>query len=433
MVECFLGNLRLDNERLTTAKYLYKEKEMLDKKCPLISSTLIFLFSATLLVTGKSYSYIAMLFCIISLFALPITLKNKIPSDFYKIGWALNGYFFITALSLAWNGGKLNNLDMPSRTLLILPIFIFLLSYPPKKEWVFRGILIGSVASGLIALFHQQILHIRPFTDFGYMVIQTGDMAMSLGVFSLIISINYFKNKSSLLAFAALTSSFLGILASLISGARGGWVITPFVLLWLLIKNRDLISKKVVISIIFVAIAISSLSYHVVESRVDKVFNELTQLTEKNNANTSSGTRVELWKSGLYAFASKPIFGVGYQDRQSFKKKLVANNQVDKIVLSFSRLHNSFIEELSIKGIIGFTALMIFFLIPFYLFLARGNIKNNVFSQLGVAHIILVMGYCLTQNYINHHSGMLQYLMFVIIFYAMLHNEKEQLAIIKNN
>ncbi|HEY5715901.1 MAG TPA: hypothetical protein VIS54_05755, partial [Psychromonas sp.] len=162
---------------------------MLNKKLSLISSILIFLFSATLLVSGKSYSYITITLCLISLLLLPITLKNKLPPDFYKIGLALGGYFFITALSIYWNGGKTSNLDMPSRTIIILPAFIFLLSYPPKKEWVFKGILVGSFISGLIAMYHSQILHTRAFIDFGYMVIQSGDMAMSLGVFSLLISL----------------------------------------------------------------------------------------------------------------------------------------------------------------------------------------------------------------------------------------------------
>jgi O-antigen ligase len=401
---------------------------MFHKKLPLMSSALIFLFSATLLLSGKSYSYIAITLCLVSLFALPITLKHKLPADFYKIGLALSGYFFITALSIYWNGGKTSNMDMPSRTILILPALIFLLSYPPKKEWVFRGILVGSFLSGMIALYHSQILHIRAFTAFDYMVIQVGNMAMSLGVFSLLISVHYLKEKNKSLAFIALGCALLGILASLLSGARGGWLLTPFVLLGFLIINRHLISKKIVIGMLFIGWGIGTVSYPAVAPRVELVFSELTQFSEKGNANTSTGVRLELWKSGLYAFTAKPIFGIGYQNRQSFNQKLVHNNLVDPIVLKFNRLHNSFIEELSIKGIIGLTALMIFFLVPMYFFLRRGNIKHDVFAQLGVAHITLVMGYCLTQNYINHHSGILQYLMFVIIFYAMLYNEDSTLS-----
>ena len=403
------------------------QKRMPDNKLSLVSSVLIFLFSATLLMSGKSYSYIAIPLSVVGLLALPSTLKKKLPSDFYKIGFALSGYFFVTALSLYWNGGEISNLDMPSRTIFILPALIFLLSYPPKKEWIFKGILVGSFISGLIALYHQKILNIRAFSDFDYMVIQSGDMAMSLGIFSMVISLHYLKEKKTLLSLLALTAAFLGILASLLSGARGGWVITPFVLIGLLVINRHLISKKIVVGIVLAGIGLGSVSYNSVEKRVNQVFSNLNQSTEKNIANTSSGARLEMWESGLYAFSSEPIFGIGYQNRQHFNQKLVDNKLVDPIVLQFGRLHNSFIEELSIKGLIGIIALMFFFLGPMYLFLFRGNIKHNIFSQLGVVHITLVMGYCLTQNYINHHSGMLQYLMFIIIFYAMLDNENSNL------
>ena len=119
------------------------------------------------------------------------------------------------------------------------------------------------------------------------------------------------------------------------------------------------------------------------------------------------------------------VGGIGYQNRQRFKQELVDNNKIEPVVLKFSRLHNSFIEELSIKGIIGFLTL-IFFLAPAFFVLRRGNIKNNVFSQLGVVHITLVMGYGLTQNHINHHFGMLQYLMFVIIFYSLLYDKNQK-------
>jgi O-antigen ligase len=84
---------------------------------------------------------------------------------------------------------------------------------------------------------------------------------------------------------------------------------------------------------------------------------------------------------------------------------------VDPIVLQFGRSNNSFIEELSIKAITGFTALITVFLVPMYFFLRGGNLKHDVFIQLGVAHITLIMGYCVTQNYINHHSSILQCLL----------------------
>lgn len=396
---------------------------MLSNKLSLLSSTLIFLYSATLLLSGKSYAYIAIPLCIISLLLLPNTLKSKLPSDFYKIGFALLGYFLVTALSLLLMGGELSNLDMPSRTILILPAFIFLLKYPPKREWLFIGILAGSILSGMVALYHSQVLSIRAFYGFDYMVIQSGNMAMSLGIFSAIIAIQYIKEKKKTLMLLAMIAALTGILASLLSGARGSWVIMPIVLVGLLIANRQLISTKIALAISLILLCVSFISYNIVEKRIQDFVTDLSELTEQHQTNTSTGIRIELWKSGFYSFIENPIFGTGYQDRRDHKLQLIEKDLVDPVALMYSRLHNSYLEELSIKGTIGFIALMLFFSVPLYLFITKGNSKNCVFTQLGISHIILVMGYCLTQNYINHHSGMLHYLMYTIIFYVMLYQQ----------
>jgi len=405
---------------------------MLSKKLPIMSSALIFLYSVTLLISGKSYAFIAVPLCIASLVLLPHTLKSKLPADFYKIAFALAGYFLVTALSLFLMGGKLSNLDMPSRTLLILPVFIFLLKYPPRREWLFMGILIGSILSGLIALYHSQALNIRAFYGFDYMVIQSGNMAMSLGIFSLIIAVQYIKEKNRTLMILAMAAAFSGIMASLLSGARGSWIIMPIVLVGLLIANRQMICTKIAILITFLLISSSFLSYNIAEKRVQEFVTELSEFTEQHQTNSSTGIRIELWKSGVYSFLENPVFGTGYQERRDHKLQLIERGLVDPVALMYSRLHNSYLEELSIKGAIGFGALMLFFVVPLFLFITRGNSKKCVFTQLGIAHIILVMGYCLTQNYINHHSGMLHYLMYTIIFYAMLYQRKRSLASAEN-
>jgi len=392
----------------------------------LLSSLFIFLYSATILATGKSYSYIAISLCVVSLFYLPITLKQNLPSTFYKISAAFLGYFLITALSLLIYGGKLSNLDMPSRVLFILPAFIFLLAYPPKKQWVFTGIIVGSYLCAAIALYHSEILHIRAFRGFKYMVIQSGNIAMSLGIFSFIIAIHYFKeNKSTLMAFAIL-AAFAGFTASLLSGARGSWIIAPLILIWVLSINRNFVSKKIILWLACILIVCGFISKDRVEQRVQVAVNDIVQFSEKSNSRTSLGARFEMWKSGVYNFTEHPIFGIGYGGRQTHNKELVDKKLVDPIVLKFGRLHNSYLEEASIKGTIGLITLLIFFIYPLYLFTVRKDLKHNIFAQLGVAHILLVMGYCLTQNYINHHSGMLQYLMYTTIFYVMFYHNRLQ-------
>jgi len=395
---------------------------------PVISSIFIFLHSATLLITGKSYSYIALLLCVISLLLLPITLKKKLPFDFYKISLSFIFYFLITALSLWFFGGKLSNLDMPGRTILILPVFILLLQFPPKKEWLFNGVLLGAFFTGIIAIYHYFFLNARAFYVDDYMVIQSGNMAMSFGVFSFILGIEYLKEKRNAWVVIAFSCAFLGVLASLLSGARGSWVVAPFILFSLLFVNRHLITKKIAGLLVIVIVSSAALSYKIVEQRFQNAMVDLTKFSEQSDSESSLGARIEMWKSGYYTFIENPVFGIGYEVRQDYKKNLVERGLVAPVVLKFTRLHNSYMEELSVKGVIGLITLLLFFGVPLYLIFKRGDLKNDIFTQLGVAHILLVMGYSVTQNYINHHSGMLHYLMYTIIFYSLVYaHQKESL------
>ncbi|MGZ7289203.1 O-antigen ligase family protein, partial [Streptococcus pyogenes] len=66
---------------------------------------------------------------------------------------------------------------------------------------------------------------------------------------------------------------------------------------------------------------------------------------------TSSGTRVELWRTALLLWADNPLTGTGYDRFTEKKQDLVDQHIVDPVVMLFSRAHNQLLEELQVKGI----------------------------------------------------------------------------------
>lgn len=62
------------------------------------------------------------------------------------------------------------------------------------------------------------------------MHIQGGDISMSLGILSLIITL-YAYQKESKLTFLSVIGGLCGIVGSLLSTARGGWVALPILLI----------------------------------------------------------------------------------------------------------------------------------------------------------------------------------------------------------
>ncbi|WP_261816467.1 O-antigen ligase family protein [Vibrio gallicus] len=383
------------------------------------SSFFSFIIPALILVYGKSYSYTIIPFMVVGLICCYWCDKNKFDKDAKLIAISFFGYFACTLISLILLGGSFGNLDAPSRAILILPALLLVLAAKPNPKALIWGIVIGSALVGLIALYHHLVLHVRPLSVWQFMVIQAGDIAMSMGLFAVVVA---FHLKRSHAHFLVTTLAFigggLGMLASLLSGARGGWVLSPFILLFILWCYRKEIGIKAKIISILGLVIVGYFSYPMVEKRVDIAVKEVSSYITSNTSYTSVGTRFDLWKSGAYAFIKNPIFGTGYEQREQTKLNAIQDGWATKAILKHSRLHNSYIEEASVKGTIGIIVLLFFFGAPLWVF-GKGYLANqNIYALLGVVHIISTMGYCLTQNFINHHSGMLFYIAFIVLFYA---------------
>ncbi len=396
-----------------------------------IVNIITLLFSATILITGKSYQYVPAALGALSLCALPFTFTTAIDKEIKKIMLVFSCFFSLTLLSLLIYAGEISQADMPSRILLGLPALFLLIKYPPKLDWLFAGVIIGSYISGIIALYFFIELDTRAFFGNGYMVIQAGNIAMSLGIFSLLGALYYLQAEKKSIALLALVAAFLGILASILSGARGGWVISPFVLLGILYINRNLFSKKMQLTSLLLLVCSAISAYPFMEKRITAVQNDLQRYkTNQVTGSNSSGIRLELWKSGLYSIADKPIFGHGYDGVKIARKKQVTEGKVAPVILQFDRLHNNYLDEASTKGSLGLIALLALFLIPLRYFYQhhRQSLtpESRFIAQMGIAHIVLVMGYCLTQNYINHHSGILQFIVYTVILIAMSYTQQRK-------
>lgn len=206
----------------------------------IVLSLFSFLIPALILIHGKSYSYTIIPFMIIGLISLYWCDRKNFDYGAKIISLSFTLYFLCTLVSLLLLGGSFSNLDAPSRAFLIIPALAFCLSFKPQKYTLVYGILVGASISGFVALYHQYIIGTRPFDEiWRFMVIQSGNIAMSLGLFSLASAFYLKRNsKGRLLITLAFLASILGLLASLMSGSRGGWVLSPILILAIIYINR---------------------------------------------------------------------------------------------------------------------------------------------------------------------------------------------------
>ncbi|WGY48418.1 O-antigen ligase family protein [Vibrio sp. ABG19] len=393
-----------------------------------IATLLPAIFFATLTLTPDSYAFAALLIALLSLILLPKTFRATLQPSSKALSVSLLLFWLLYLFSFLYHSDPVSSIDLPSRALLAMFSLWFFLTYPPRLSWIMFGISLGAISSGISAIIQTYGFNLRAFSHSGYMVIQIGGICAWLAALST-VSFIYFHNKSNKLGlYLAFAGTGLALAASLLSGARGSWVPTPFVLIAILWFARYYINRRMLVSLLVVWSTALAISAPQINHRVNAVVSDLSQYENKNAA-SSSGIRLELWKSALYAALESPLTGFGHDGLSDVKQSQVEQGLVDKVVIRFSRAHNQFLEELQTKGIIGLAGIILVLGIPFFVFVTRlfsARAKKDpallFASIMGCVHILMVAGFCLTQHYLNHHSGILMYSFGTAILSALVIN-----------
>ncbi|MEZ8094741.1 O-antigen ligase family protein [Photobacterium swingsii] len=412
-----------------------------------ITSIVVAAFPILCLSYGKGYNLAAILLFITSLCLLFVKSKDKTNLQILKdcqvqmIISAFVLYFSLFVLSVVMKNGDFSEVDIPSRVILSIPVLIATIKHPPKVNWVLNGFVIGAVIAGCIALIQTEYLNQhRAFWGNdniywlkGYMAIQSGNMAMSLGIISLVISVFYLKSNKYFLAVFAIVGATLGILGSLLSGSRGGWVFLPIALIYLLYVNRDIFSLKkaslLIISVLFIGFTAMQLNPEVT-NRVNQSIQNVQDYTSSKNTHTSVGIRFQLWESAINSFEQYPVFGAGYKERLILRKKFAESGAIEKSVgNNNTHSHNQYLEDLSVRGCLGFLALLGILFTPIYLFNKNNKTSNTdtqVVNQCGIISIIMMLGYLLSQAMFRHNSGIIFYSIVTVIFLALSINNSKK-------
>lgn len=403
-----------------------------EKYLKLFINTCIFCFFTLLLVFPKGYNYgsTALLVASVLFVFYSIYKKFKIKEIIKQnnpIFFIVSLYFLIALFFIILHGDKFKLIDNPLRAFLFLSVIIFVIYTKVKFDVLLYSIPVGSFVAGLVALYQYYVLHL-PAAFNEQMKIQSGDIAMSLGLFSLVIALYLFEVKQNKFALLTVIAGLFGVLASVLSFTRGGWIGFPIILITILYIYRNILSKKllgaVVLSILVGGISLSTNEQLI--SRILDTKNNLIHYSE-NSKDGSIGARLDMWKMGGDAFIEHPISGWSLRELDEYKKSLADKGIVSREFTVYSHLHNQFIDELAKKGIFGGVVILGIFLVPLCSFYRkqkkfRNNKKVKLLTTLGTIHVLATMSYCLTQTFLAHNSGNIFYFFVLIIFYALMVN-----------
>lgn len=332
---------------------------------------------------------------------------------------------------------KVSGLDKPSRFLLVIPVCFLLLRSKGPKEWLWYGIVVGSLLAFGLALYQRLIEGVSRARGDEH-PIMFGDTGMMLGLLSLAAAIYFFSQKRFVWLALALVAGVAGVGTSVLSGSRGGWVAVPLIGLFLFWECRDLLGKKRLYTVFSIAliciVAAVAIPQTGIQKRVGEAVSNIEHYLAGSQTATSVGLRFDMWKAAIYMFESAPIFGVGESQVQPIKRELAAEGMINKQAVPFNHAHNEYFQALSTRGIVGFIILMAMYLVPLKLFLRKlrqykDNWRIRSYAIGGALIPMCYMDFALTQTMFMHNIGVMMFAFPIAFFWAALRwAEREELA-----
>lgn len=369
-----------------------------------------------LMLLGLGYS----VYCLFKKMPFALTKEAK------WLIWTLLFYFSIFVLSWLIHDGKIRELDNPSRAILLIPVFLLLLKTPPKLSTFLWSVPLGSVLAGFMAIYDKFILQSEAAFSSRIMYIQGGDIAMSLGLFSMAIALYFWQKTQRKQSALCILAALFGILGSVLSTARGGWPALPIILIALLWMYRRNLSKTFFITLIglfaIAIIGIAQMPNNRMSERFAAAQYDIQQYLERGNGSTSVGARFDMWKSVFIMVKEKPILGWGTQGAGQKRHQLADQGVISQYAGQFTHAHNQYLDDLSKRGIVGLAAFLAIFIIPLRRFmqgLKSDSAETKLIAALGTIHVLAVMIYSLSQGFFTHNSGNLFYFFLTIVWYAL--------------
>ena len=320
--------------------------------------------------------------------------------------------------------------DRPSRFVFAVIALLFLLRYPPRQDVVWAAIALGGIATGSWALWEKLALgavRVSGHTN----AIQYGNLSMLMGLLCLAgLGWAYKLHRyRGLWITVLLVGLVFGLMASGLSGSRGGWIGLPLILLYIAKQYHEHLPKRLLLASIAGVVTLVTVAYLMpstgVKSRVGEVFHDIEQY-QQGNPRTSVGIRFELWKGNLILIQEKPLLGWGEKAYKEYMDELFSQGAIKAHIESHA--HNEILYNTSRRGIMGLISLLLIYALPVYAFAKMVPVENRKYIPIKIAGVVTVFCYIdfgLTQAFFEHNSGVMFYPFALVFLYAMINQKKQ--------
>ena len=394
-----------------------------------ITYLLLFLMPIAGPVVRHWNSYIFVLVFLCSIYFLlknndkkPLLMEEKIMLSAFGLFFLT---FIISAILNGWTELQTRELGNELMFLWIIPVYSLIREYKFSLNVFFAGILLSMPVISLFSLYEYYYVSTAVLVG-AYSQLFLGPITALLLLFYAEAYKVFFGRKYMFLVLPIIYA--LGLFVIVFTFSRSAYLtlivgVTAYVVLFL-----ENIRYKLIISALLIIIFASLMNIEKVNVRVMAAVNNVENyLDEKNinssEINTSLGIRLEMWRASIYAVKSHPFFGIGSANQPEFFKKYNEEGTVNSGVSLHGHMHNSFVEVITSKGIIGVIILLILFYYPVYIAWKNRHRCGKCYTYMVMLSVTLTAMSIGESMLINKNNAISYFLFFsVVLFSHMMRN-----------
>jgi O-antigen ligase len=232
-----------------------------------------------------------------------------------------------------------------------------------------------------------------------------GNLCILLGFLSLLSLHSLNKNyesprKFSFITLACFVAAICGVLGSVWTESRGGWVAFIVVgLLYICTLPGVKAMYKVVALITFCLILVLSYTQiNSINSRVTQAVDQTVLYLNQGDRDTSVGIRLQLWEASFLVLKEHPLTGVGVGHYQEALKSLSERGVISPLAATMPHSHNEFAHFATLLGIPGLLCILCIYFVPAGWFLSKirssqTTVRNAAYMGLTTCLLFFVFGW----------------------------------------
>lgn len=399
-----------------------------------LASLAAFLLPTLALWVPSGYSYAAVLLLLGALLCAPRWLRQRTDPQTIWLAVLFAGMgcmWFLLSLDTGvarWDKG--------SKWLLGVPCLFFIAAYPPWPRAFMAGLPVGSMGMGVLAAWqtwHQELERATGFTN----AIQWGNVALLLACMTLVCVAVYWRLRAWPWRLGMCLAAAAGMMASLLSQSRGGWLALVLVFPVLLLQVRQLrpgmFGRLLALSVGLVAVVVAAVIWTPsLNERVSLAVTEVQGYLATGDADTSLGNRLDQYRLVWEMIPQKPWLGWGAHGYVEEMHRRVASGEFASVQVHYPQIHNDLLDIWVKLGLLGVLLQLALFATVLHLFWPSCKRLQQWPEDSGDWHDALAlraMGclipvcyfmFGMSQPFFNHNSGIMVFVFYTSVLWAAL-------------